>query len=85
MAKILCCSEIIPGCTFVAKGKTQEEVFERASEHVRLIHRFYGMSPEVIAVIRGTVLEENSDRVSHSRPRARAAGKSLPLETKRAS
>jgi predicted small metal-binding protein len=84
MAKILRCSEIIPGCTFVATGKTPEEVFEHASEHVRLVHKFHSMSPEVIAVIRGTVLEENSGRTPHVRARNGAAKPLGALATERA-
>lgn len=58
MAKMLRCSNIVPGCTFIAKGKTPDEVLHRASEHVRMKHKFRGMSPEVIAVIHGAVSEE---------------------------
>jgi predicted small metal-binding protein len=84
MAKILHCSEIIPGCTFVATGKTPEEVFEHASEHVRLVHKFRSVSPEVIAVIRGTALEENPDRPARAHMRHGAANKPLrALVTKR--
>ena len=73
MAKILRCSGIVPGCTFVATGKTPEEVLRRASEHVRVKHRFSGMSPEVILVIHGAVLEDSTDRESASRVRHSAA------------
>lgn len=69
MAKMLRCSSIVPGCTFIAKGKTSEEVLRRASEHVRIKHKFRGMSPEVILVIHGAVLEDSKDRESASRTR----------------
>ena len=60
MAKILCCGDIIPGCTFVAKGETAEEAFLCASEHVRAKHKLRGMSPDVIAVIHGAISDDNS-------------------------
>lgn len=66
MAKMLRCSNIVPGCTFIATGKTSEEVLRRASEHVRVKHKFRGMSPEVIAVIHGAFLEDGKDRESRS-------------------
>jgi len=66
MAKMLRCSNIVPGCTFIATGKTPEEVLRRASEHVRVKHKFRGMSPEVIAVIHGAIQEDSKDRQSGS-------------------
>lgn len=68
MAKILRCSKFIPGCTFVATGKTLEEVFRHASEHVRLKHKFRGMSPEVMAILHGQVIEDDSNRELRARP-----------------
>lgn len=65
MAKILRCSSFIPGCNFVATGKTLEEVFRCASEHVRVKHKFRGVSPEVIAIIHGALVE---DEQSHEPP-----------------
>lgn len=73
MAKILCCGDIIPGCTFVAKGKTPEEAFLCASEHVRLKHKLRGMSPEVIAVIHGTIADDTSDHGSRDKSREAAS------------
>ena len=67
MAKTLRCSDIIPGCTFVAKGQTREEVFLRASEHVRLAHKIRGISPEVIAVIHGVIFDDDPARDSRSK------------------
>ena len=81
MAKMLRCSNIVPGCTFIATGRTPEEVLRRASEHVRLKHKFRGMSPEVIAVIHGEVLEDSKDRDSASRARHGAAEHGWPQAT----
>lgn len=58
MAKILRCSDVIPGCSYVARGETCEEVFVRASEHVRLKHKMRGASPEVMAVLHGVIFDE---------------------------
>jgi predicted small metal-binding protein len=62
MSSILRCSDVIPGCTFVAKGETREEALARASEHVRLKHKFRGVSPEVIAIIYGAISDEKTKR-----------------------
>lgn len=61
MAKILRCSDVIPGCNFVVRGETREEVFNRTSEHVRLKHNFRGVSPEVFAMIHGVIFDEDPD------------------------
>jgi predicted small metal-binding protein len=62
MSTILRCSDVVPGCTFIARGETREEVLARASEHVRLKHKFRGVSPEVIAIIYGAVSDDRPNR-----------------------
>lgn len=62
MAKILRCSKFVPGCTFVATGKTPDEVFHLASEHMRVKHKFRAMSPEVMAILHGAMIEDGSNR-----------------------
>ena len=44
MSKILRCSELIPGCNFIARGESDEEVIEEASRHVRARHNLQKMS-----------------------------------------
>ncbi|HEU5410825.1 MAG TPA: DUF1059 domain-containing protein [Candidatus Acidoferrales bacterium] len=60
MAKVLRCSDIVPGCNYVTRGQTSEEVFTRAAEHVRLKHKVREVSPEVTAVIHGVIFDEDS-------------------------
>lgn len=62
MAKILRCNDVVPGCEYVARGETNEEVFTRAAEHVRLKHRIREVSPEVEAVIHGVIFDEDPER-----------------------
>lgn len=73
MAKILRCSSFIPGCTFVARGTTLDEVFHRASEHVRLKHKFRAMSPEVMAIIHGQIVREDDSSRERLQPHGEAA------------
>lgn len=72
MQKTLRCGDIVPGCTFIAKGKTPEEAFRRASEHVRLEHRLRSVSPEVIAVIHGVISDDAPDDPGRSNRRDRS-------------
>ena len=62
MAKMLRCSDVVPGCNYVARGDTKEEVFVRAAEHVRLKHKIREVSPEVEAVIHGVIFDEDASR-----------------------
>lgn len=62
MTLILYCSDIVPGCTFVAHGETREKALACASEHMRLKHKLHSVSPEVIAVIYGARFDDNGTR-----------------------
>ncbi len=67
MSKMLRCSDIVPGCNYVARGDTREEVFTRASEHVRLKHQLREVPPEILAMICGVIFDEDSQALdSHS-------------------
>ncbi|MGB7022534.1 MAG: DUF1059 domain-containing protein [Candidatus Acidiferrales bacterium] len=73
MSKILRCSELIPGCDFVARADTDEEVIEQAAKHVRGKHNMQKMSAGVVAIIRGVIhddqtsepLEQHNNSVQH--------------------
>lgn len=62
MAKVLRCSDVVPGCSYVARGETCEEVFIRAEEHVRMKHQLREVSLEVEAVIQGVIFDEDPSR-----------------------
>jgi predicted small metal-binding protein len=38
MAKVLKCKDIGIDCDFIARGKSEEEVFKKAAEHARKDH-----------------------------------------------
>lgn len=47
--KILRCSELMPGCSFVAEGKDVAEVLAKAAEHAKTAHGLSTIPPEVAA------------------------------------
>lgn len=47
--KILRCSELMPGCSFVAEGKDVAEVLAKAAEHAKAAHGLSTIPPEVAA------------------------------------
>lgn len=46
MAKVLKCGDLNPGCTFEARGNSEDEVLKQAAEHARTRHNMKEISPE---------------------------------------
>ena len=59
MSKVLHCRNIVPGCDYVARGETREEVFTRESEHVRLKHQLREVPPDILEMICGVIFDED--------------------------
>jgi predicted small metal-binding protein len=49
MPKILRCSDLMPGCAFVAEGKDVAEVMAKAAEHAKRDHGLSSIPPDVAA------------------------------------
>jgi len=47
MGKELRCGDLMPGCDFVAKGNTSDEVMQKAAEHARKDHGMTSIPPDV--------------------------------------
>jgi len=60
MPKILRCTDVIPGCDFVAHGETDDEVIARAAEHARTRHLLRTITPEIVAHLRSAIREEKA-------------------------
>ncbi len=58
MAKILSCREMGAECDFIARGKTVEEVIEKAKEHGKKAHGMTEFPPDQLAKARSLVREE---------------------------
>lgn len=56
MKRILC-GDLIPGCTFQAKGKTDAEVLHNETDHVRGAHGIE-VTPQFLARARGRIVED---------------------------
>ena len=56
MAKVLRCNDLMPGCSFEARGNSEEEVMAKAAEHAKTAHNLTeiaeGMQSQVLAAIR---------------------------------
>jgi predicted small metal-binding protein len=56
MEKVLECAKIDPssGCTYVARGKTEEEVLQKAAEHAKE-HGIREVTPEMMKKVRAGI------------------------------
>ena len=58
MAKELRCGDIMPGCDTVIHGRTEDEVFAKAEEHVRREHNMPIIVPSVMNRIEAAIKEK---------------------------
>jgi len=58
MAKILSCREMGADCDFIARGKTVEEVLEKAAEHGKTVHGMTEIPPDKPEKARSLVRDE---------------------------
>jgi predicted small metal-binding protein len=67
MAKVLYCNDLVPGCTFEARGSSEEEILAEAADHIATVHNMVEISDQILAMVRAAIHEE-------VRVRGRAAG-----------
>ena len=64
MAKVLRCSDLMPGCSYEARGDSEEAVLAQAIEHAKAAHNLNEISPErasqVRDAIRGAIRDEQA-------------------------
>ena len=55
MAKELRCADLMPGCNFVAQGKDEQEVIQKAGEHAKRDHGMTTIPPDMERKVRGAI------------------------------
>lgn len=58
MAKELRCGDVVPGCDFVARGESEQEILERAAAHASEAHGVSEITPELAEMVRGAIRDE---------------------------
>jgi predicted small metal-binding protein len=53
--KVLQCSDVNPGCSFEARGNSEEEVLKQAAEHAKTAHNLRQIPAEVLSKIRRAI------------------------------
>ena len=59
MPRVLHCNDLMPGCSFEARGASEEEVLAQAAEHAKTAHGITEISPELFAKVQGANYDES--------------------------
>jgi predicted small metal-binding protein len=55
MAKELRCGDVMPGCTFVASGATEEEVLKKAAQHAKDKHNVKELTADLVGKVKAAI------------------------------
>ena len=58
MAKVLRCKDAGVDCDFVARGKTEEEIIQKALQHAKKDHGMATIPADLMAKVRSMIKEE---------------------------
>jgi predicted small metal-binding protein len=64
MGKVLKCGDVHLGCKFEARGNSEEEVLQAASEHAQKEHQLTEIRPEDWEKARKAIREDDRRRVA---------------------
>jgi predicted small metal-binding protein len=66
MAKVLKCSDLMPGCSFEARGNSEDEVLKVAAEHAKTAHNLTEITPELQSKVRSAIHDEERGQTAGS-------------------
>ena len=58
ITKVLHCNDVVSGCMFEARGKSEEEVIAEYVDHLATAHNMPEISEEILAMVSKVILEE---------------------------
>jgi predicted small metal-binding protein len=58
MATVLKCNDLNPGCSFEARGNTDEDVLKKTAEHAKTAHKMKEIPPAVLDKARSAIRDE---------------------------
>lgn len=58
MAKVLRCSDLMPGCSFVAEGKDVAEVMAKGAEHAKKDHGIATIPADMVAKVQAAIKDK---------------------------
>jgi predicted small metal-binding protein len=72
MAKVLKCNDVNPGCSFEARGDSEDDVLKQAAEHAKTAHKMREIPADVLSRVRGAIRDEAASPELEGRIRVRA-------------
>lgn len=58
MPKVLRCADVVGSCDYIARGDSEQEILDQASEHARSAHGLQEITPEVAEKVRAAIRDE---------------------------
>jgi predicted small metal-binding protein len=58
MPKVLRCADVGGNCDFVARGDSDEDILQQASEHARSAHNINEITPEIADKVKAAIRDE---------------------------
>ena len=58
MTKVLRCSDMMPGCDYVAQAETEDELMQKAAQHAREAHGMQTIPAELVPQIKSKIRDE---------------------------
>lgn len=58
MAKLLRCNDLMPGCSFEARGSSEDEVLAKAAEHAKTAHNLTTIPEGLLSQVRAAIRDD---------------------------
>lgn len=58
MSKVMRCNDVVGTCDFVARGESEQEILQQASDHARTAHQVNEVTPELADKVRSAIRDE---------------------------
>jgi predicted small metal-binding protein len=58
VGKLLRCCDVIPGCDFIARGVSENEIIIRATQHARTAHDVNWMTPDLLKRVLAAIRDD---------------------------
>lgn len=58
MPKVLRCADVVGSCDFVARGDSEQDILQQASEHARSVHNINEITPEVAEKVKAAIRDD---------------------------
>ncbi len=61
MSKAMRCGDVVPGCAYVARGESEEEVLAAAAQHAQKDHGITSIPPDLLKKVKSAIQNEWRD------------------------